>query len=1028
MNIDRLSEPFSEGLFSDITEHLIGQDFTKDTRKVTLNTKFKYISEIQNIGHYSDLNLQLFIVKHSSENDARIALSKELFSILKQYSFSNALIATYSDSSDNWRYSLLTSTPEITKSGKVVRNYSNPKRYSYLLGPNAKIITPGKFLIKNGKVTDFDDLQKRFSVEVVNNEFYKEIAKLYDQLVGTEDIKAVLKYPNPGEESHQFAVRLIGRIVFCWFLREKHSDAGIPLINKEILSSESAKGTDYYHTILAPVFFEVLNRHIEKRTNKFRDGAFGQIPYLNGGLFSPQYDDHYKFDSSLEVSVPGLVNIPDQWIRDFFDLLETYNFTVDENTSVDIDLSIDPEMLGRIFENLLARINPETGETVRKATGSFYTPREIVEYMVDESLVQYLLGQTNIKDKKLRALISYDLNDDLEYPLNEDEKHKIVTALGKVKILDPACGSGAFPIGILQKIVFILQQIDAEAKLWFENQISNTAPEVRSLIEREFEHKNFDYIRKLGVIRESIFGVDIQPIATEIARLRCFLTLVVDERINDDEPNRGVEPLPNLDFKFVTANSLIPVPGQKLQTGQIQQDIFDGNQEEKIEKLRYLRNNYFNAQNSDRAEIKAEFRLTQNDLWSAMHSTSSYGQQSLALSDWDPFNNKPTNWFDPEWMFGISHGFDIAISNPPWVSLVGKHAIEDNKKSAKFLIELYGGNTYMPNLYEYFILRSLKLLRNGGHITFIVPDRFGFNESSSKLRETILRDKTLIEVRYGWEFIGIIADTMTFVIRNSTTEISPYKLKMFSTPISKSVEYSNDELLKRRQSTLRAYSSQATKELVEKINSSSEDLNTFCKTTSGFGGKSDMITVTKESSSQTMVIKGRSISKYQLVNNYYFELNTENITGRTRDLNKLKKKEKILLRKTGATLIAAYDNTGVVPEQSLYFLYDIDKTVRPKYLLALINSRLMSWYYQNELVTNANSTPQLKNYDLDSLPILLTELQTQDTVCAIVEKLLSINIPQTTVKTSEQKLDEIIYELYMLTPEEIDIVEGLHSG
>src|SRR5260221_8649188 len=221
-------------------------------------------------------------------------------------------------------------------------------------------------------------------------------------------------------------------------------------------------------------------------------------------------------------------------------------------------------MLGRIFENLLAEINPETGESARKSTGSYYTPRVIVDYMVDESLLLYLKNQTQIDEEKLRTVISYDLHDDEEHPLTEDERERIISALERVKILDPACGSGAFPIGALQKIVFILQQTDPEGQLWFKKQIKNTPPELRRVVEREFAHKNFDYIRKLGIIRENIYGVDIQPIATEISRLRCFLTLVVEERIQEGLENRGIEPLPNLDFKFVTANTLIGLPGSQV--------------------------------------------------------------------------------------------------------------------------------------------------------------------------------------------------------------------------------------------------------------------------------------------------------------------------------------------------------------------------------------------------------------------------------------------------------------------------------
>lgn len=766
MNIERLSEPFSEKLFSDITELLIGHDFTSDNRNIPINPKFKYICEIRNLGRYKELNLQVFIIKHSSENDARISLSKELFNILKEYSFSNALVASYSDSSKKWRYSLLTSNLEIADGGKVIRKFSNPRRYSYLLGEDTKTSTPYKFLIKQGPVSDFEDLQKRFSVEVVNNEFYKSIAKLYDELVGTTEEKALLKYPGSDEERHQFAVRLIGRIVFCWFLREKQSEAGVPLVSRDVLSLEASNTNSYYHSILTPLFFEVLNKHTEKRPKRFRDGVFGNIPYLNGGLFSPQYDDHYKFDSMIGESVPGLVNVPDEWIREFFDLLETYNFTVDENTSVDIDLSIDPEMLGRIFENLLARINPETGETVRKSTGSFYTPREIVEYMVDESLIQYLITKTKIDEKKLRALISYDLNDDLDNPLDNSEKQTVVNALGEVKILDPACGSGAFPIGILQKVVFALQQVDPQAKFWFKNQIDNTPPELRHLLEREFEHKNFDYIRKLGVIRESIFGVDIQPVATEIARLRCFLTLIVDERVDDNEDNRGVEPLPNLDFKFVIANTLIKLNIPK-DTTENQANLFED--QTGIDELKRLRDEYFNSHNSERDTLKLQFSQVQNRMLQNMIANHSHGFADLTqkLSSWDPFSHSSTGWFDPEWMFGIDQGFDIVIGNPPYVQL---------QKNGGEYANLYKEQHYETfirtgDLYSLFYERGMSLTKpKFGILCLITSNKWMRASYGEKTRNFFASKNPLQLIDFGGfkVFESATVDTNILIIQNST--------------------------------------------------------------------------------------------------------------------------------------------------------------------------------------------------------------------------------------------------------------------
>jgi type I restriction-modification system DNA methylase subunit len=222
------------------------------------------------------------------------------------------------------------------------------------------------------------------------------------------------------------------------------------------------------------LFFELLNTEQNKRKDKFgKEDIFKQIPYLNGGLFSPHNDDLYEYSPATQSGRAGLVKIPDKWFESFFELLELYNFTVDENTSYDMELSIDPEMLGRIFENLLAEINPETGKSAKKNTGSYYTPRDIVDYMVDKSLHEYLMTKTAIERRKLKAIISYSNEENESINLSTLEKKNIIDALYTLTIFDPACGSGAFPIGMLQKVVYMLQEIDKTAELWFYKATEN---------------------------------------------------------------------------------------------------------------------------------------------------------------------------------------------------------------------------------------------------------------------------------------------------------------------------------------------------------------------------------------------------------------------------------------------------------------------------------------------------------------------------------------------------------------------------
>lgn len=724
-------------------------DFIQDIRPVSLESR-RAIHKANSLGASKELDLHIFEFEYSGSAKKRISLTKEAFQIMKQYASFRALAVFHSTDSDDWRLSLLTATPQITEKGGVAQTYSNPKRFSFFLGPNAKVNTPTKYLMKDGVVEGLDDLKGRFSLEVVNKEFYKEISQLFTKLVGgsikkgktEQKFETLLKLPSNPERSQihlEFAVRLIGRIIFCWFLREKTSPAGVSLMPKELLSREALETrSDYYHNTLEPVFFEVLNRPARSRIEDFSSGLFSTVPYLNGGLFSPLEDDFYKrLKGDLQSRFHNTLIIPDDWFKELFEILETYNFTIDENTSYDEELSIDPEMLGRIFENLLAEINPETGESARKSTGSYYTPRVIVDYMVDESLTLHLQTKTNISEAKLRPLVSYDLDDDATHPLTEEDKEKITKALAEVKILDPACGSGAFPMGALQKIVFILQQVDPEGKLWLKKQLVGTSPEMKRLIEREFAHKNFDYLRKLGVIRENIYGVDIQPIATEISRLRCFLTLVVDQRVDDESENRGIEPLPNLDFKFVTANSLIELPKEDQDVGKEgMRRGFDFEDREGIEELRETREMFFNAFGPERDQLKLQFVQTQNKMFQKLiaQGGKSYAALTEKLTSWDPFSHKASSWFDPEWMFGIVGGFDIVIANPPFIGQSG-----NRKLFQEMLLSDFGQIFHQRRMdyFYFFFHKAILFSKPNGMISFITTNYYLNATYADKLRKNL---------------------------------------------------------------------------------------------------------------------------------------------------------------------------------------------------------------------------------------------------------------------------------------------------
>ncbi len=733
-----LNEPYNKDLFDTFLKDFL-PDYKKDERQVRTPDK-SILTEVTQLGASRDVGVTVLEAEcEETDTNKRIAITQAAFKVLRDHGIRNAVVA-FHDGADQWRLSLLTSTLAI-KDGKVIKRDSNPRRYSYLLGIGAKTVTPYKYLVEKGMVEDIKQLQERFSVEVVNKQFYASIADLFTKLIGGE--RGTTKYPgilklngsvNQNIEHQEFAVRLIGRVIFGWFLKEKKSTAGVPIVPNELLSLDAVvSNADYYHSILEPLFFELLNKRVEQRHENLREAPFSTVPYLNGGLFSPQYNDFYNQSTYSGAGTPGLTHIPDSWFTELFTILEQYNFTVDENTSYDVDLSIDPEMLGRIFENLLAEINPETGESARKSTGSFYTPREIVDYMVDSSLLEFLKNKTGADEEKLKALISWGQDDDELHPLADDEKRKVVTALAGLTILDPACGSGAFPIGILQKVVYILQQADPKAKIWLESQLKSIAsPELKRDIQEKYESENYDWLRKYGVIRETIFGIDIQTIATEISKLRCFLTLIIEEEVDDTKPNRGVHALPNLDFKFVTANSLLSLPDSSTSAKTKGLNLFEDVSH--IEQLKRIRNQYFGANADERARLQVEFKNLQMDmLRSRIASSNSTSDLYNTLSDWDPFSHNKTEWFDSEWMFGLN-GFDIIIGNPPYV----KNGRLTKKEKTKYL-ESYATPYDQWDLYILFFEHALRNLLENGTACLITPNQYLSAKYGTKLRRVLSR-------------------------------------------------------------------------------------------------------------------------------------------------------------------------------------------------------------------------------------------------------------------------------------------------
>lgn len=538
-----------------------------------------------------------------------------------------------------------------------------------------------------------------FKLQSVNSKFYNGVAdaftELYDQLV---------RSGKPESDAKSFSSRLLGRLIFIWFIRKMN------LISSEFnyFDSTGLNQSTYYTEKLERLFFRTLNSPVESR-NKEPDGSLDiQSPYLNGGLFSPRSDDW----------IGETLEFPEGFFTRLYSHFNDFNFTTDESTPEYEQVAIDPEMLGRVFESLLASQIEETGEQARKAKGTFYTPREIVSYMCTESLREFLKNKfandprienslETLIDTSDQEWVQASSNKLAEIP--KDIRSNITQALGELKTLDPACGSGAFPLGMLNLLTKLHLRLDPRLDA---------------------------YKLKMSILRENIFGSDIEPMAVEISRLRSWLSLIVEEK-----NKTKVDPLPNLEFNFVCANSLA-----RLQVA----DLFT---DTKIQKdLDELRKSYFSETNpSIKRKIQETYLLkSKPDLIDA---------RSNQLKTFNPFGeDSVAEFFDPEVMFGIVDGFDLVLGNPPYVDY---RKISDSTKDAvkKYFV---GKHSKMINLYLYFFEMGLDHLKVNGTLAYISPQQYLIYENTKGLRD-LIRQFSLISLSDFARVRVFDASTYTFV-------------------------------------------------------------------------------------------------------------------------------------------------------------------------------------------------------------------------------------------------------------------------
>jgi hypothetical protein len=684
---------------------------------------------------------------------------------------------------------------------------------------------------------------ERLNIELLNRRFYQRIQEWFFWAAQSVRFPHG-GIENDDLRNRIALIRMLTRIIFCWFARQKGLipvELFAPETARKVLKrfdpSDASDG-GYYLAILQNLFFPTLavphdqrefrngrryrgaNKHymdhrFYRYEQLFRDPEdfgklFERIPFLNGGLFECLDYREERDGKNVETRVDGFSDEPknqpfvsnalffgqsvladlseaygspkkrDVKVDGLFRILDNYTFTVTENTPIEEEIALDPELLGRIFENLLAEYNPETEKTARKETGSFYTPRTIVDYMVSESLKAYLEQELTRRVPRCTAadaragldlLFAYT---EKEHPFDDEERRALVDAIYDVRALDLACGSGAFPMGMLQKLVFILEKLDHDHRRWKARILEDTPPAMREDTRALLERSSAEHNWKLGLIQHSIYGVDIQPIAVQIAKLRCFISLLVDFKVDDQAENQGVPALPNLDFKFIAANSLINAPGEQgMRPGELalREEFFDvfakiaeeyfyvRDPEEKRTLRRRIERLIVERIAAKEAELAAQrgADTDREDFRKALAEKNragiDYAEREIAL--WESyrnlfaFRNAPVGFFDMRYLFPeVQDGFHITIGNPPYVR--ADEPSEWNRIQRKAILEsqIYETLWEKWDLYVPFIERGYKLLCPNGISTMIVSDAFCHSKYAQKPQTWFLQNARILRLDF----------------------------------------------------------------------------------------------------------------------------------------------------------------------------------------------------------------------------------------------------------------------------------------
>ena len=965
-----------------------------------------------------------------------------LRNLLRKYwkNIDAALIVYHHPQDTNWRFTYVSELTGYDAEGEFIQIKTEPKRYTYILGEGESIRTAGERferIINKGNKVSLDDVKEAFSVEKLSKTFFEKYKEHYNNfceyIISQPGISQTI-FNGDKKAIRDFSKKLLGRIVFLYFIQKK-GWLGVPENedwgngDHHFLTNQFQNFTHkelFYKYFLSVLFFDTLNT---KRANDlFIKNPSYKIPYLNGGLFEEDHPNHRN------------LIFPDHLFANLFNFFDQYNFTIYEDDPLDHTIAVDPEMLGHIFENLLED---------NKDKGAYYTPKEIVHYMCQESLIEYLntyclncdfsdSGITLIEETQKELITKFikkkEININiLEKSSKSKESYKswfrhLNIALDNVKICDPAIGSGAFPMGFLHEIFTAKQTLHT---FEFGNTTNFNASDV-----------------KFNIIQNSIYGVDIERGAVDIARLRFWLSLIVDE----PEPKA----LPNLDYKIVVGNSLVSKFGDDIididweikdvTQGSILVDVYQP--QEILRKISDKQKEFFSP-DSDKRKLATDIRNLKIDLLisqlelmiktKGMENKPTSTDKTLTknteiylqtvgwkqnIKELKALKNKSDeslNFFDwrldfPEVMnqqVVENVGFDIVIGNPPYGAKLSRLDI-------KFFKEKYQIKTSETAIL--FVERGISLNKKKGIKTYIIPKSFTFASNYSDIRHFVKKEIALI-ADCGKAFDNVKLEACIISIHKGKI-IDNYKSILFKA--DKSFDFMGN-ISKKLKTQFGLFPNGINHlELIigNNIFQKSIFLNDIANNSRGeIGLQKHLVTEGKYA-----VIGGKEINKYGI----------RNIKGYINDANLISEKAKInknsvLVQNIVAHITKPYEHIQIIsciPEQTDLILVDtinqitITKNeISSQYIWCLLNSKLVNWYAYLFIFGKAIRTMHFDSPVTSRIPIMLSCENTQNIFIKKAEKVITLKSQGKDTTTLEQQIDNMVYKLYELTYQEVKIID-----